>query len=257
MVNQAGNAAEAERLLALRAEQVAVYMRENLFLKMELSVRPLRDGPRRPRKMLRFLVTGTLRSGTAYTAQVLNRAGIACGHGWVVPPDGVRRYPHVEILGDAAPLAAPYVAEFPGLVLHQVRHPLSGDRIARRLASNGKPAGAWPRGRIPAALSSAQGDPLVEAMHYYVAWNVQCERHNGYLRYRIEDFGAGLISRIADLIGQPVDPTALGQALAAVPTDANTRYGARHLTWGNLPEGPARDALARLAERYGYPVVDA
>ena len=74
--------------------------------------------------MLKFLVTGTIRSGTAYTAQVLNRAGIACGHGWVYPPDGVRRYPHVEVLGDAAPLAVPFVADFQGLVLHQVRHPL-------------------------------------------------------------------------------------------------------------------------------------
>ena len=53
--------------------------------------------------MLQFLVTGTIRSGTAYTAQVLNRSpGIACGHGWVYTPDGVRaatRY--VEFVGDA------------------------------------------------------------------------------------------------------------------------------------------------------------
>jgi len=40
VVDQAGNAGEAERLLALRAEQVAVYMRENLFLKMELQRPP-------------------------------------------------------------------------------------------------------------------------------------------------------------------------------------------------------------------------
>ena len=65
--------------------------------------------------MLKFLVVGTSRSGTAYTAQVLNRAGLACGHGWVYTPDGVRRYPHVELLGDAAPLAAPIAADFDGL----------------------------------------------------------------------------------------------------------------------------------------------
>ena len=40
VVDQDGNAGEAERLLALRAEQVAVHMRENLFLKMELQCPP-------------------------------------------------------------------------------------------------------------------------------------------------------------------------------------------------------------------------
>jgi len=206
--------------------------------------------------MLQFLVTGTIRSGTAYTAQVLSRAGIACGHGWAYPPDGVRRYPHVEILGDAAPLAAPFVADFPGLVLHQVRHPLKviGSLVGSTPMGNTLAHG--PEGEFLRRPFVRQGDPLVDAMRYYVEWNFQCERHNGYLRYRIEDFGAGLILRIADLIGQMVDPDAVLQALAAVPTDFNTRYGARRLGWGDLPEGPSRDALARLAERYGYPVVD-
>ena len=40
VVDQEGIASEAERLLALRAEQVAVHMRENLFLKMELKRQP-------------------------------------------------------------------------------------------------------------------------------------------------------------------------------------------------------------------------
>jgi hypothetical protein len=40
VVDQEGNACEAERLLALRAEQVAVYMRENLVLKMALERPP-------------------------------------------------------------------------------------------------------------------------------------------------------------------------------------------------------------------------
>ena len=74
--------------------------------------------------MLKFLVVGTLRCGMAYTAQVLNRMGIACGHRWVYTPDRVRRYPEIAIVGDASPLAAPFAKEFNGLVLHQVRHPL-------------------------------------------------------------------------------------------------------------------------------------
>src|SRR4051812_46223269 len=73
---------------------------------------------------LKFLVVGTFRCGTAYTAQVLNRMGIACGHIWVYTHDRVLRYPWIEVLGDASPLAAPAARDFVGLLLHQVRHPL-------------------------------------------------------------------------------------------------------------------------------------
>jgi hypothetical protein len=206
--------------------------------------------------MLQFLVTGTLRSGTAYTAQVLNRAGIACGHGWAYPPDGVRRYPHVEILGDAAPLAAPFVADFPGLVLHQVRHPLAVIGSLVGFTAMGNRLAHGPVGEFLARHFTAGGDPMVDAMRYYVEWNSLCERHNGYYRYRVEDFSAGVILRIADLIGQPLDAATLAEALAAVPVDFNSRYGARRLRWSDLPEGASRDALARLAERYGYSVAD-
>jgi hypothetical protein len=206
--------------------------------------------------MLRFLVAGTLRSGAAYTAHVLNRAGIACGHGWVYTPDGVRRYPHIDIVGDAAPLAVPFVADFPGLVLHQVRHPLSA--IGSLLGSSplGNPLVDGPEGAFLARHFVTHGDPVVNAMRFYVEWNSRCERHNGYLRYRIEDFSAGLILRIADLIGVALAPAAAAQAIAGVPTDFNTRDRARRLAWSDLPEGPARDALTRLADRYGYAVAD-
>lgn len=203
--------------------------------------------------MLKFLVVGTLRSGMAYTAQVLNRSGIACGHAWVYTPDGVARYPQFEILGDASPLAAPSAREFPGLVLHQVRDPLrvigslDGSRAARDPLAHG------PEGECLARHFRRSGDWLDDAMRYYVEWNTRCERHNGYLRYRIEDFDADLVLRIADLIGQAVDAAMVSRALADVPTDVHTRYSARRLGWDDLPEGPSRDALARLAVRYGYP----
>jgi hypothetical protein len=40
VVDREGNAGEAERLLACRAEQVAAYMRENLGLKLALARPP-------------------------------------------------------------------------------------------------------------------------------------------------------------------------------------------------------------------------
>jgi hypothetical protein len=204
--------------------------------------------------MLKFIVVGTLRCGTSYTAQLLNRMGLACGHGWVYTPDRVRRYPGVELLGDAGPLAAPSARGFPGLVLHQVRHPLK---------MIGSLLGAYPdrhalaRGSAGAFLSrhfALGDDPLDNALRYYVAWNSLCERHNGYLRYRVEDLDAGLLARIAELVGRPVAADAASRVLEAVPTDARTFYNARRLDWADLPAGPSADALLRMAARYGYRV---
>ena len=43
--------------------------------------------------MLKLLVVGTLRCGTAHTAQVLNLMGIPCGRAWVFGHHEVRRTP--------------------------------------------------------------------------------------------------------------------------------------------------------------------
>jgi hypothetical protein len=206
--------------------------------------------------MLRFLVAGTLRCGLAYTAQVLNRMGIACGHGWVYTPDGVRRYPEIAILGDASPLAAPFAKDFNGLVIHQVRHPLgvigslAGSARTRNLLIHG------PDGEFLARHFVARGDVLDDAMRYYVEWNARCERHDAYLRYRIEDLDARRLLRIADMIGQVVDDAAVARALEVVPADFETQDSAATPSWSDLPEGPSRDALMRQADRYGYPVKD-
>ena len=76
-VDRVGVAGEAERLLALRAEQVNLYLRENIILKLALAACPWRVPAagrtgRRRSAMLKLLVIGTLRCGTAHTAQVLN-----------------------------------------------------------------------------------------------------------------------------------------------------------------------------------------
>jgi hypothetical protein len=206
--------------------------------------------------MLRILVAGTLRCGTAYTAQVLNLIGIPCGHGWVYSPQNVRRYPEIELLGDASPLAAPFVRDFNGLVLHQVRNPLKviGSLLSSTLFQHPRASGS--EGESLALHFAFTGDLLSDAMRYYTDWNTRCERHNNYLRYRIEDLDAGLLGRIAGLIGHEVEDRTIRRALEMVPTDANTHYHARSVKWSDLPDGPAKDALTRLAARYSYPTTD-
>src|SRR4051794_440119 len=81
---------------------------------------PMPDLPLRP-----FVVTGTARSGTAYTAMLLSGLGLRIGHEDVFGPrtrsfDGWHGQD-----GDSSWLAAPFLDQLPdALVLHQVRHPL-------------------------------------------------------------------------------------------------------------------------------------
>jgi hypothetical protein len=208
--------------------------------------------------MLRFLVVGTLRCGMAYTAQLLNRMGIACGHEWAYTPtpDRGRRYPEIAILGDASPLAVPSARNFEGLVLHQVRHPLEVIGSLVDAARSRNPLTHGPEGEFLARHFVARGDVIDDAMRYYVEWNARCERHDAYRRFRIEDLDAGRLARIADMIGQVVEDAAVARALEAVPVDFKTRDTEVPLTWGALPEGPSLDALRRQAARYGYAVED-
>ena len=68
-----------------------------------------------------FVIVGTGRCGTQATSVALTRAGIATGHEEVYRAKGVLR--GTGLRGDASWLAVPYLAEFPGKVGHQVRHP--------------------------------------------------------------------------------------------------------------------------------------
>ncbi len=193
--------------------------------------------------MLKFLIVGTLRSGSGYMASVLSRMGLACGHGWAYPPDQPRRYPEVDLLGDASPTAAAWVPEFGGLVLHQVRHPL---------AVIGSLLGAPPTPGEGGYPFPHQRLGLEEAIRYYVAWNQRCERHYGYLRYQVESVDRRLLQKVADLVGRSVDVALVEQALQAVPTNLRTRYARIRLDWDDLPAGPLRDPLVKIARRYGY-----
>jgi hypothetical protein len=83
-----------------------------------------------------FVVTGMPRSGTSFTAAVLGRLGIDCGHEEVFHPQlshyqGMGRWD-----GDSSWLATPFLTTLPSevLVIHQVRHPLlvAGSLIGTR-----------------------------------------------------------------------------------------------------------------------------
>jgi hypothetical protein len=104
-----------------------------------------------------------------------------------------------------------------------------------------------------ARLFPRTGNPIPDATRYQVDWNAHCDRGDRYLRMRVEDLDVGRLGRIAALIGRDVDDDAIVRALEQVPIDFNTRHNAWPLGWDDLPDGPSKEALRRMAVRYHYP----
>jgi hypothetical protein len=208
--------------------------------------------------MLKFVVVGTGRCGTAYMAQLLSRMGVPCGHEWVYS-DHPRRYPELEILGDSSAQAVPFLDQFPGLVLHQVRDPLRviGSFLGFGLFKD--PAAHGIDGAFMMRHFPFTGDEVRDAMRYYVEWNERCEQvePTRYLRYQLEQLDVELVQRICGFLKEDVGPSKIEQALQSVPRNINTRFNSHPLQWDALPECLFKEDLRTMARRYGYAGSDA
>lgn len=206
---------------------------------------------------LRFVVVGTGRCGTTFTATALQRAGIAVDHEAVFTKAGPQQVTNLE--GDVSWMAVPYLARFQGAVLHQVREPLA---VIDSLLDLGLFASPFtdeihrPWRNFLEQHFSLCGDPLTDAMRFYVQWNERCETHAS-LRLRIED-QSPLIAKFAEDL-YPGKGALVEDHLARVSRRINSREERRvertravGLSARDLPHGEYRDALLAMAERYGY-----
>lgn len=206
---------------------------------------------------LRFVVVGTGRCGTTYTAELLQRAGIPVDHKAVFTEKGPMPVERLE--GDASWMAVPYLDRFSGAILHQVREPLA---VIDSLLDLGLFASPFtdeihrPWRRFLESHFTLCGDPVLDAMRFYVQWNARCETHAD-LRIRIED----QCTLIPEFIEQlyPGKGALVESHLPRVSTRLNSREERRvkrtravGLAIGDLPTGVDRDALLAMAERYGY-----
>jgi hypothetical protein len=206
---------------------------------------------------LRFVIVGTGRCGTTFTAQLLQLADIPVEHEAVFTETGPK---HAGILeGDASWMAVPYLAQFDGAVLHQVREPLA---VIDSLLDLGLFASDFsdeihrPWRQFLENHFQLGGDPVIDAMRFYVEWNQRCEAHSD-LRIRVED-QCSLIPEFIDGI-YPGKGVLVERHLPRVSTRLNSREERRiprtraaGLSPGDLPGGRDRDALLAMAERYGY-----
>ncbi len=188
----------------------------------------------------RFVITGTGRSGSTYIARLLTEAGVKCHHERVFSRAGYR--PCFDVRGESSWFAAPCLAEYEGIVLHQVREPLA---TVASLAS--RPM--WGFGVVGQNIE-VTGDPLLDAVRFYVHWNQLCEARADY-RYRLEDIDTEIVNVCAFVAPDRVD------AAVSVASSLSRRVNARPLSYevsgfDDLPEGRDTEALCVQAERYGY-----
>lgn len=183
---------------------------------------------------MRVLITGCGRSGTRYTAKVLNKLDIAVGHE-KDGPDGRVSW---------IPVGVP-VFDFSAYehVFHQVRHPL--ETIASFTTAG---ADSWNLIHDCTGLDLALPVVLRSAM-YWVSWNLLVEQIAEW-RYRIEDFPSILPGLLERLDG-PLPPPAL--SWQDVSTDNNWREHG-DVFWDDIEKlSPVvLRNVKRLARRYGY-----
>jgi hypothetical protein len=219
---------------------------------------------------LRFVVTGTGRCGTSYTADLFTAAGMSCGHemafrGYAalgergVSPRGLagrmRESLHRRTLGvegDSSWMAVPRLDKFSGTTFLQLRDPLRviSSFVGLRFFSRSE----MRRPRHYAAMHFPfSDDDLLDSMRWWVDWNSRAAPYADLI-YRIEDLNEELFGTMLQMVG--ADPTRARDALATVSTSTNSHvhrgFQGPDLSWDALPPGRERDQLEAAARRFGY-----
>lgn len=195
-----------------------------------------------------FVVTGTGRSGTGYIANVLQAAGVNCGHeAWWNPFN--KHTPDLD--GDASWLAVPYLHTYQGHIFHQIRDPIVVIRSLRNGDMFGDDVTLFTQF---ADLNTPGGfkDDVESAIRFMVHWLQTAEKH-AELSWRVEDVNPQLITDICRRLGRPLEESRARAAVEQTPRNVNEHGHHPTIRWADLPDLPETRWLRTFAERYRYP----
>lgn len=201
-----------------------------------------------------FVVIGTGRSGTTYTAAYLTNAGVPVSHERYYTYNGPRlRHPLRDwrARGDCSWCAVPFLPDDDVVAIHQVRHPY---KVISSFYNTGFFDAQHAGHRLPYVRLARQhfrfsDDPLQSCLRWYVEWNARCEAITPH-RFRVEHFS----DHIADI----------ERWLGITLTDGGEATSKQTNARAPLVEVPVKDLrerltvypefadLAVMAERYGY-----
>lgn len=231
--------------------------------------------------MLRFVVTGTGRSATGYASRLFTAAGLPCGHeDWFRFAAGLRdvqamprttvlakiaspalrvreeaRRRRTGLVGESSWMAVPRLALFRGKVFLQLRHPLMVIRSFQGTEFFTNPERNIAHYRFANAHFRPTGNDLVDAMRWWIQWNMRAARHADVI-YRVESLDFELFSQLLEQLSVQHPEARARAALSAVSSDVNSsaQRGTklRSLHWDDLPSSRLRQRLGELARISGY-----
>jgi hypothetical protein len=216
-----------------------------------------------PEHVYPLLITSTGRSGTKYTAQVLQQLGYNVTHDDAdkIGSDGAVSWPLATNAEQSYPdwVAHPGKAKFKTLI-HQVRDPLKSiPSRASHIVAIQTPHVELHTPEMQRMTAAFRNNSLAVALLHYVTWHSLIERQNPDMRFRIEALDVVTVRRILQTAGLtlPIEAHArISEVLGEALKDTNTRHVALHndVTWSEL-FAINTDIAQRaydMATRYGY-----
>lgn len=229
--------------------------------------------------MLKYIVTGTGRSGTVYMARVLTDLGVPCGHESIFNHDAevvvMRRFHRFDpptisicsdnsgwlnlnnIVADSSYMAMPYldhedINEVP--IIHVVRNPLAvissfvkDLNYFNNVKDNPFNKGNWEEWiyKIVPEIGSGR-DPIERACIYYVLWNKRIEQaqNRPYLRHKAEEPFKDEFFEFLGMARQPV--TFINKRINSM------KKRTEDFTVNDIPDGDIKSEFIDIIKRYGY-----
>lgn len=199
--------------------------------------------------MLKFLVTGTPRSGTMYMSKLLTSLGVPCGHEQVFTASGIIEQ-DVVMVAESSWMAVPFLNNpflYNATIIHVVRHPIQViSSIINSLYFFNR---SYPKNEFETVAYKFTPDLIVNdnqvarACLFYVHWNEIVEPI-AHFRYHVED-------EVSDLM-----------SFLKITNTKNDYFKDRkcnnmnkgHLSESAIMQIPAdlKNKLFNLMDRYGY-----
>lgn len=207
--------------------------------------------------MDRFLITGTGRCGTAYTALLLSRMGLMTGHELVFTPGNGPETEWGPYPGESSWIAAPFAGALGIPWVHLVRNPLDVVRslVGIEFFARNEPAHAPYEATVFATLdwhpepSTEREELITRACRFVSEWTALIERQQPTLTITVEALAEPAAAQRlhTTLTGEPLAEPLLRQVLAHKDRRHNTRTRDETVTWEELTP-----TVREWARQHGY-----
>lgn len=190
---------------------------------------------------MKLCITGCGRSGTKFTATLLQQLGVKVLHE-KMGEEGIVSST-MAVRPEEPRFGPPYPKEGFELTLHQVRNPL--DVIGSSLTANMNNM-RWAAQYVPIDVEASR---LKIAVQYWYYWNKETEKHADH-RYKLEDI-ENIFPQFCEWTGAKQDI----QVYKSIPKNTNTRQH-KTVSWAEielvLNDMKFYKKCRKLEEEYGY-----